>query len=194
MADVRIAIENSLGKEGGFSNNKNDSGGPTRFGITEVVARANGYAGPMESMPIEVAVKIYRLKYWRQAWDELRSQKIANELFDTRVLSGNISDVIAQAVCNSFNSGGKLFPNMLVDGCAGPSTVKAFNILIDRGDEAVVLKALNGVQATWFVMCSAGDKARDAFLQTLRETANPSSEKNEDFMRGWIDKRALKKE
>ncbi|OCO16336.1 hypothetical protein AN684_0205915 [Klebsiella pneumoniae subsp. pneumoniae] len=38
-------IEGILGKEGGYVNNPNDKGGPTRWGITQTTARAYGYKG-----------------------------------------------------------------------------------------------------------------------------------------------------
>ena len=37
-------------REGGYTNNPNDKGGETNFGITVAVARAFGYTGPMTSM------------------------------------------------------------------------------------------------------------------------------------------------
>ncbi len=37
-------IEGILGKEGGYVNNPNDKGGPTRWGITQTTARAYAIA------------------------------------------------------------------------------------------------------------------------------------------------------
>lgn len=49
--------------EGGYSNHPDDRGGATMFGITEAVARANGYNGPMNQLPREVADDIYARQY-----------------------------------------------------------------------------------------------------------------------------------
>lgn len=49
--------------EGGYSNHRADPGGATMFGITERVARANGYSGPMNQLPREVADDIYMRQY-----------------------------------------------------------------------------------------------------------------------------------
>ncbi|MEN9903419.1 MAG: Bordetella virus, partial [Pseudomonadota bacterium] len=58
------AIADLLGIEGGFSDDPADSGGATRYGITEAVARRHGYTGPMREMPSDLARAIYRADYW----------------------------------------------------------------------------------------------------------------------------------
>ena len=65
-------IDQLIEREGGFSANPADHGGATRFGITETVARAHGYAGRMAAFPREDAVAIYRRLYWlRPRFDEV---------------------------------------------------------------------------------------------------------------------------
>jgi len=85
------SIEPILQIEGGYTDNPADSGGPTKYGITEHVARANGYQGPMQDLPESMAKSIYKLQYW----DPLRlddisalSSNVADELFDTAVNAG----------------------------------------------------------------------------------------------------------
>jgi lysozyme family protein len=57
-------IEELLEREGGYVNHPNDRGGPTIYGITQAVARAHGYQGPMRSLPREEeAVAIYKRLY-----------------------------------------------------------------------------------------------------------------------------------
>ena len=94
MDDV-LGVENLvdalIDREGGFVDNPADKGGPTCFGITEAVARAHGYAGPMRQLPRSVAVAIYLRLYWqRPRLDEVarRSARLAAELFDTGVNMG----------------------------------------------------------------------------------------------------------
>ena len=44
---IDTLIDGVIGREGGYSNHPADRGGPTRWGVTEAVARANGYRGDM---------------------------------------------------------------------------------------------------------------------------------------------------
>ncbi|WP_303740874.1 glycosyl hydrolase 108 family protein, partial [Yersinia enterocolitica] len=60
-SDIFEAI---LGKEGGYVNHPDDKGGPTRWGITEKVARAHGYTGDMRNLPRETALAILEADYW----------------------------------------------------------------------------------------------------------------------------------
>ena len=80
------AIKEVFRVEGGFANHPSDKGGPTRYGITETVARAHAYSGRMEDMSEYAARQIAKAQYW----DLLRLDEIAAlsypvslELFDT---------------------------------------------------------------------------------------------------------------
>jgi lysozyme family protein len=50
-AAIALILSGVYAVEGGFSNNRNDPGGATNFGVTEQVARANGYHGDMRRFP-----------------------------------------------------------------------------------------------------------------------------------------------
>src|ERR1051325_5541245 len=62
--EVEQLIDALIDREGGFVDHPADKGGPTCFGITEAVARAHGYAGPMRQLPRTEAAAIYRRLYW----------------------------------------------------------------------------------------------------------------------------------
>ncbi|MGI4852138.1 MAG: glycosyl hydrolase 108 family protein [Janthinobacterium lividum] len=55
-----------VGVEGGYSNSPADSGGETIFGVTAVVARANGYNGAMKDMTRGAALDIFSKQYFVQ--------------------------------------------------------------------------------------------------------------------------------
>ena len=52
-ATVESIIDGIIEREGNgaYTNDPGDSGGPTRWGITEKVAKANGYTGDMRDLP-----------------------------------------------------------------------------------------------------------------------------------------------
>lgn len=164
-----------VGIEGRYSNNPKDSGGPTMFGITEVVARANGYHDDMQVMPLTVARTIYR----RQYWDLMRldaiaaiSPAIAAELFDTGVNCGTgVAGRFLQRTVNVLNRQGKDYGDITVDGAIGPVTVHQVKAFIDkRGKqgEAALLRALNALQGSRYIELA---EAR---------------EKDEEFVFGWL--------
>ena len=64
--DIEALLEALIEREGGYVNHRADRGGPTRYRITEAVARAHGYRGAMASLPRDEAAAIYRRLYWRR--------------------------------------------------------------------------------------------------------------------------------
>ena len=62
MNRIEKIIEATVQKEGGYSNNPNDSGGETMWGITAAVAREVGYTGAMKDMTRAQAIAIYTSK------------------------------------------------------------------------------------------------------------------------------------
>ena len=84
--DVDHMINTLIEREGGYVAHPADKGGPTRFGITEAVARTHGYSGTMRQLPHADAAAIYKRLYWlRPHFDDIaeRSPCVAAELFDT---------------------------------------------------------------------------------------------------------------
>ena len=78
------AFEKLLGHEGGFVDHPKDPGGSTRYGITQRVARANGYEGDMRNFPLAEAKRIARKDYW----DAVR----ADEMLDAVRLAVRMAD------------------------------------------------------------------------------------------------------
>lgn len=82
------AFEKLIGHEGGYSNHPNDPGGETMFGVTEKVARANGYKGAMRELPLAVAKSIYRASYWDTVRADELPDTVRFDVFDASVNSG----------------------------------------------------------------------------------------------------------
>ena len=175
-----ICFARVLGLEGDFSDDPSDSGGATRYGITEHVARSNGYTGDMRELPLETAKKIYRREYWdRLSLDAvaLLSSRIAEELFDTAVNCGQgVAGQWLQRSLNVLNRQGKDYPDLLVDGDIGKRTVEALGAYLGhRGQrgELVLLRALNALQGAHYI--------------GLAE----KRQKDERFVNGWFLNRVV---
>src|SRR3954451_4127430 len=122
-------IDALIEREGGYVSDPADKGGPTCFGITEAVARANGYAGPMRQLPREDAAAIYKRLYWLPpAFDRVakRSPTIASELFDTGVNMGPaVAATFLQRALTALNRNGHDHPDLMPDGKIGTGTRSA---------------------------------------------------------------------
>jgi lysozyme family protein len=172
VADVDALIDALIDREGGFVDHPADKGGPTCFGITEAVARAQGYAGPIRQLPRGEAAAIYRRLYWlRPGFDEVakRSTPIAAELFDTGVNMGPaVAVTFLQRALTALNRGGKDYADLAPDGRIGPATLEALDqFLAARGPAAgatVLLRALEALQGERYLRLAERRPANEAFL------------------------------
>ena len=132
--DPDALIEALIEREGGYVDNPADKGGPTCFGITQAVARANGYCGPMRQLPREEAAAIYKRLYWlRPRFDEVakRSPRIAAELFDTGANMGPaVAVTFLQRALTALNRNGTDYPDLVPDGRVGPQTLAALDAFL----------------------------------------------------------------
>ena len=119
------AFTNVVGIEGKYSNNPHDPGGETMYGITVKVARAFGYLGPMQSMPMQVACDIYHKQYWTVINADNLPGALAEFLFDLAVNSG--PGTAARALQAAVGA--------LPDGIIGPHTL---TLVAARTESAIV--------------------------------------------------------
>lgn len=81
-----------LKDEGGYSNNPNDNGGPTNFGITLIDYRKyinkNGTAANVKGMTVDQARTIYKSKYWDALDCDNLPSGVDYTVFDYGVNSG----------------------------------------------------------------------------------------------------------
>ena len=117
------AFEKLLGHEGGYSDHRDDPGGKTRYGITEAVAREVGYRGDMRELPLDLAQRIYKDRYWDAVQAEHLPADIRYAVFDAAVNSG-----VAQAAKWLQRACG-----VKDDGVIGPITIRAANALHPEG-------------------------------------------------------------
>ena len=169
--DIDLLIEDLIGREGGYSNHRSDRGGATRWGVTEAVARAHGYAGEMRSLPRDEAETIYRRTYWlRPGLDRaaMRAPKVAAELFDTGVNMGPDTAVgFLQRALNALNRGARDYPDIAPSPRIDAATEKALDGFMrkrPRGGETVLLKAIEALQGERYLAITERRPANEAFL------------------------------
>lgn len=164
--------------EGGYVNDPKDRGGPTNYGVTEAVARENGYEGDMRNFPKKCygamtvcAEKIYTDRYVRDPgfYPLLTIEPaVAQELIDTGVNMGpRWPSIWFQASLNVL-CGSKL----TTDGKVGPATVKAYTTCAKaQGAVNLCVKMLNSLDATQ-------EKRYRSIV-----ARNPSQNR---FLKGWL--------
>lgn len=169
---VETMIDGLIEREGGYIDNPADKGGPTCFGITQAVARANGYGGSMRELPRSEAEEIYRRLYWlRPRLGEVasRSQRLAAELFDTGVNMGPaVAVTFLQRALTALNRNAKDYPDLVPDGRIGAQTLAALDSFLNlRGKssgETVLLRALEALQGERYLRLAERRPANEAFL------------------------------
>lgn len=168
---IDALIDAVIDREGGYVNHPADRGGPTRWGITEAVARAQGYTGPMRDLPCAEAATIYRRIYWlRPAFDRVaaRAPRIAAELFDTGVNMGTaIATGFLQRALNALNRTARDYPDIAVDRAIGPRTLSALDGFLKargKGGETVLLCAMEALQGERYIALAERRPSQEAFL------------------------------
>nr|WP_283937447.1 glycosyl hydrolase 108 family protein [Sphingomonas anseongensis] len=165
-------IDALIEREGGYANHPSDRGGPTKYGITEAVARAHGYAGAMRDLPRDEAAAIYKRLYWlRPRFDQVakRSGAVAAELFDTGANMGPaVAATFLQRALSALNRDRKDYADLVPDGRIGAATLAALDTFLQlRGKttgESVLLRALDALQGERYIRLAERRPANEAFL------------------------------
>ena len=172
---IQSIIDGVIAVEGGYVDNPSDPGGKTNMGITEAVARANGFKGDMRALPRSTAYAIYYTRYVvGPNFDDvaLIDERVAEELIDSGVNAGTERAAKwFQEALNGLNERGKAYTDVKVDGDIGPGTLSAFR----------AFKARRGKTATIIML-----RALDAFQGEHYLTLGKDNSKFEDFLNGWL--------
>lgn len=170
MGHFTEVFNETLALEGKYSNNSNDSGGETMYGVTARVARKCGYLGEMKDLPSDIAEKIAKNEYWDPIkGDEIAliSLLIAKELFDTGYNMGiGTAGTFLQRCLNAFNKQGKVFKDLVVDSNIGSGTVVTlaeFIKLRGKEGEIVLLRGLNCLQGARYIGIAEADVRQEEF-------------------------------
>ena len=143
--------------EGGYTNDENDRGGATNFGITHDDAKKYlGYTGDMRDFKKSDAEKIYEKVYYRgNHIDKITDDRVALSIFDWAVNSGGKGIKKAQIVANKFGA------SLIVDGIIGNKTLEAINAI----DPKMFLNEYHKMQRTFYKNLAARDSLQEGFLK-----------------------------
>lgn len=163
-------IDAVLAREGGYVDIPADRGGPTAYGISEAVARAYGWDGPMAALPLSIAADIYERRFWyipRLDTVEPIDPALAAKLLDVGVNMGTgIAGKFLQRALNVLNQRGTLWPDLTMDGLIGPMTLhalRAFGRLRGKPGQAVLHEMIRALQVARYVEIAEMDPTQEQF-------------------------------
>lgn len=173
-ATLLAMIAATIAIEGGYVNHSSDPGGETNMGVTKVTARANGYNGPMRTLPREVATSIYYKQYIvAPGYEPLAAidAPVTAELFDTTVNMGAARpsrwfQQSTNEICAS---------RLAVDGHVGPAAIAAYKACQPK------LGATN--------LCVTMLNRLDAKQKAEYEALVVRNPKLRAFLKGWLRNR-----
>lgn len=169
--DPTPLIDELIAREGGYVARTADKGGPTRFGVTQAVARQHGYSGDMAKLPRETACAIYRADYWtapRVDAVAALAPKVAAELFDTGANMGTgTAACFLRRALNALNRNGADYRDVPAKGAVDDAVLvalKAFLRVRGAAGESVLVKALDALQGERYLALAETRPANEAFL------------------------------
>lgn len=187
MAHFLEAFEKTMGHEGTYAKDPDDTGGETYKGISRVYnPQWEGWKiiddmKPHPDFPTmlyqlpqlqESVCDFYKKFYWdSNKLDNVDSQAIAEEMFDTAVNMGRSRAAkFLQESLSYLNRNERIFDDLVIDGRIGSASLSALNYILSNGEEELLLKVLNVLQGNFY-------------LKYMKD--NPSQEK---YMRGWFNR------
>nr|DAS75637.1 MAG TPA: Lysozyme [Caudoviricetes sp.] len=159
--------------EGGYSNDENDKGGKTKFGIIEEEARKYGYKGDMQDLTKDFAKNIYLKKYYLgNKLDKAINDKVALSICDWAVNSGRNGTKNAQIAINQLTNA-----NLDVDGIIGNKTLDALNSV----DPEKFLEVYHNLQRIYYKGKVEADRTQEKFLTGWLNRV----QRKEEYLRDW---------
>lgn len=162
-----ILLKEGLGT---LTDNPDDKGGVTIWGITEARARAAGFTGPMAGMTQTAALAIYRLYYWQQpGFDRIAGvfADLACYMLDVGINCGpHVPSAFLQRALNALSQNGKLYAPLTVDGQCGAMTRAALTAYLrarmNQNGETVLLQLVKSLMAVHYLEIAEADPSQQA--------------------------------
>ena len=159
--------------EGGYSNDENDKGGKTNWGITEEEARNFGYKGNMQDLTKDFAKNIYLKKYYLgNKLDKVVNDKVALSICDWAVNSGRNGTKNVQVALNQINGS-----DLVVDGILGEKSLSALN----KVDEVKFLEKYHDLQRRYYRSKVEADSTQEDFLAGWLNRV----QRKEEYLKDW---------
>lgn len=144
--------------EGGYVNHPADAGGPTKYGITERLARKYGYKGDMRDLSIPEAKEIYRIAFWeRKGLDRIDYEDLAGKVFSFSINAGMSTAI------RKLQEGYNLLTDSDIaeDGIIGAETLQAVNSF---GRPERILNTLKALQAEYYLDIVRNNQTQHVFF------------------------------
>ena len=176
MAKFDVAFGITLANEGTYCNTPGDTGGETYCGISrnnwpnwegwafvDSLKAANSSPTEWAAQLSQYVKAFYKANFWdRFMGDQIDSQEIANELFDSGVNMGSkVEGQFLQDAINSLNVGE--IGDLDVDGVVGKGTIAALNALsVDK--QKAVLWIVNSLQCVRYLNITHQNQSQRQFM------------------------------
>jgi lysozyme family protein len=124
LVSSTITLETGGDKNGGYTNDPDDSGGATKWGISQK-------AFPdvdIKALTYKDAVEIYFNIFWNPLYDFIPDEVLAFKIFDLGVLFGK------KAVVRNLQRALLKYKTLAIDGVFGPMTLTAVITCIAKGE------------------------------------------------------------
>lgn len=168
------ALNRTLGFEGGWSDDPDDSGGKTKYGITEATwkrywkVKGQPVPYPIRNIRLSDAGNVYKKLYWDDIGMGLIEgkviQSVVNEIFDAVVNGGGVK--LAQRAVNMLYDAGDV--KIKEDGVLGPKTAAALIALNKPHKGASLLAAIRGERYIWYKALDKGSQEKFVLSWTRR--------------------------
>ncbi|BDW85466.1 holin-associated N-acetylmuramidase [Roseicyclus marinus] len=141
MLSVRSIAEEIVAREGGYVDDPDDPGGPTKFGVTIHTARRLGLdldadgdvdAADVRQLTRQQAVEIFVRDYFERPRIAMLPEALQPSVFDMQVNAGAQAVRILQRLLRDMGL------EIAVDGVIGPETARAAQVALEMAPDHLV--------------------------------------------------------
>ena len=169
--DYNKIVDDIIEVEGGYVDHPNDKGGPTKYGITQAVAREWDYYGDMQDLSEDFARTVYLSTYIYKPNFNLVAEvdpQIGEYLIDYGVNCGPYkASKELQRSLNLYNKQELWYGDLYCDGKIGPKTIASLKEFIDKRGLAgrrVLAETLKCLRGYNYINIAEKDSSQEDFI------------------------------